>query len=455
MATLSAAGRTGLVLFATLFALMPGAASGQAAIDVPAVAGITIDGQGDDWGDQGLRIETLTSAERILPTPPDLDASVRLGWDARGLLLFVRVADDTFIEAGDSLSLWSGDSVELILSPDRDSADIYQVVLSPGIDPEHPTLRHHLHDRRLSTALRLLDEPVQAARTRTDEGYLLEALLPVANIGVEATRGKQVAFQIVVNDVDEPESRQQVHWYPFPGAYADSEKMYSLRLARRGGPAVRGIALGEYEMFRRLRVSVLAPEELGGEKLEIRAGRKVLARATLAAAEGQSEATLRLPLPSSDTQYADLRAYASGRYLAPVVVPSLEQGRRTAFSRAPLRFEPFVFSGDPFPRVDFEQPSLVEDLIGPYRLDVTFYDADYDEVTTAKETGRYGAIVEILTEEGETHRRFHTLFRHPESIRWYRTDLHLNATLPPQLGIDSSLVADQKELVGEYWVCPT
>jgi len=431
--------------------LLLAAGAVQADYEVPFVDGITIDGQSDDWGAKGLRVETLTSAAQVIAAAPGLDARLRLGWDERGLLVLVEVEDDIHVEAGDTLSLWSGDSVELFLSPQKGSMDIYQVAIAPGMDRENPELRHHVHDRRLSAAARQHNTPVQAARTLHGKGYLLEALVPLENLGIRPEPDTRMAFQIAVNDVDEPGRRRQVLWYPFPGAYADAAQMHWLHLSQEAGPPVQGIAVGKYEHFRRVRVQIAAREALAGQEVALRAGEDVLARQELAAISGQSAATLYLPMADTEDCYAGLRAFADGRYLSDVSLPSLAAGRRRAFRQVELRFQPFVFSQDPFPDFDFAQPSLVEDLIGPFTLSATFYDVDYNPVQTATAAGRYGAVVVIKAEDGQVHRRFLTLYRHPEPVDWYDTDLALQATLPPQLGIDPLVAQYQRQAVNDYF----
>jgi len=78
-------------------------------------------------------------------------------------------------------------------------------------------------------------------------------------------------------------------------------------------------------------------------------------------------------------------------------------------------------AGTSFPPIDFAQPNLVEDLIGPYAIQVTYYDRDYRPVTTAETSGRYGAVIEVTPKVASGNgngllrpiRRYQTLFRIP------------------------------------------
>src|SRR5262249_33024880 len=119
---------------------------------------------------------------------------------------------------------------------------------------------------------------------------------------------------------------------------------------------------------------------------------------------------------------------------------------------------------------DFEQPSLVEDLIGPFTIRTTFYDAEYQPVPSAEHPGRYGAVVEIEAADGRSFKRFRTLFRRPDppegrisppvrpSFRmsqpepvWYGRKGPFPVELPRELGIDPEVVREQGTTLYEYF----
>ena len=58
--------------------------------DIPRLDNITIDGKGDDWGTRGFRVDAFKDvSESLLDNPRTAlsDVTMRMGWDARGLLL--------------------------------------------------------------------------------------------------------------------------------------------------------------------------------------------------------------------------------------------------------------------------------------------------------------------------------------------------------------------------------
>ncbi len=151
-------------------------------------------------------------------------------------------------------------------------------------------------------------------------------------------------------------------------------------------------------------------------------------------------------------------------------LPDADEERLNAFRAAELHFAPYVFAGARFPACEFEQPSLVEGLIGRYTIRTTFYDAEYQPVTSAERAGRYGAVVEIKAADGRLFKRFLTLYRQPDPadgrigrpVRpllrmsqpepvWYGKKGPFPVELPQKLGIDPAVVREQGTTLYEYF----
>lgn len=425
-----------------------------AVFDVPYLNNVLIDGKADDWGARGLRLDVLTPINARLRPAADFDARARLGWDEHGLLVLADVRDDEFVEAKDENSLWDRDSVELFLAPQRGAADAYQVAISPGLDPDHASLRSHFQDHRKDKNLQQVHAPIMAVRTKTEHGYVLEALLPWENLGIKPAVGREVAFQIAINDWDTGSAHYQVMWYPKAGADSDTNKMQPLRLAQQAGPPVNAVATGAYERFRRTRLDVIATGDLAGKPVEVHEGKRRLGRMNLASDAhleygGKAMARMILPMPPRGQAYGPLTVSVAGRTVSIVTLDDPDEARRQAFAREPLVFHPYVFNGAVFPSCDFQDPSLVEDTVGTYMLKTTFYDADYNPVKSATRPGRYGAIVDVTTEDGQHYRRFATLFRQPEETNWRKLDMPFTVVFPPQLGIDPVVTEEQKTTVSD------
>lgn len=412
--------------------------------NIPRIDGLAIDGNAVQWADRGFGVDVLFDPSPNRKSPSDFDASVRLAWDDRGLWVLLTVSDDVNVEADKEDELWRNDSVELYLCAGLGQKDIYQVALAPGLNAKHDQLRYHVYDLRQDKELKKTPLAIQAARTPVSGGYVMKVLLPWAGLGIEPAEGREVAFQVQINDSDfskgRLEDRRQMLWFPVTGCQWDTKKMHRLRLSKQASDPLVATATGSYELFRRAKVALTATAPFAGKTAIVRQGDKTLGQQKLTATGRLATAAILLPLPARGETYGQLNVLIDDKEVARADMPNFEQQRTDALDKAVMLLSPFVFGGRQFPSPQFEQPSLVEDLIGPYELKTTYYDANYNPVTEAANPGRYGAIVEIIPHDGNVTRRFVTLFRTEDDIAWRGVDLGVKLNLPKELGLDANVV---------------
>jgi len=261
---------------------------------VPQLNGIDIDGDTSDWGDRGFRIDLLHRVSRDGQyVQPRGDAPVRLAWDEQGLLVLVRVHNDTWVESAESA--WRYDSVELYAAESRQSPQRYQVVLAAGMTETVPELVANLHDHRRRQSPELT---LEAARKREGDTAVIEARLPWANLGIEPELGRRVAFQIMLNRNDEQGSGygNTTHdvWYPAVGAVLTSWRMHTLRLAKEASPAYRSHVQHRYAGGRLKEVVVRAAPQLIGDAVRLMLDGRVIAASGVDALEGVPAGQSRL-----------------------------------------------------------------------------------------------------------------------------------------------------------------
>jgi len=416
----------GLIFLATP---SPGREAWQAPVfDVPRMDGITVDGRSRDWADKGFRVEVLSAGRTAPSSASDFASQARIAWCEDGLLVLVSVRDDVPLEAGDDGALWARDCVELFLATGRGpDDDQFQVIIAPGLDPEHLEPRVTTHDQRKSEKLRETELVAQGAARSTPGGYTVEALLPWSNLGLRPALGVEVAFQLSVRDYDSERRNAVYMWYPLGGTSGDTSRTHTLRLATPPSPPVRVAAAGWYERFRRTEIRAVGTSDLVGKRVSLHERGVALTSATLRETAGRAEAIL--------TSRGQTRAFA--------VLPNADSQRRDAFRRAEMLAQPFVFSGRALPPCDFDEPSFVEDLVGPYSVRATYYDGDFRPVTSAKEPGRYGAVVEVSTRDAGRHRRYLTLFRTEDRLPRRGATWRFDAELPTQVGIPADVLREQ------------
>src|SRR5688500_2799086 len=171
--------------------LLATASLARPSYDIPRIDGVTIDGKGDDWGDRCLHVDFMSGTDGSLFDAKDLHASCRIGWDAEGLLVLVRVGDDVRDEgAGDPLG--RNDSVEMFVSNGVGSSHRYQYSVAAGAPGGKP--RGVIDDRRADRTSPPSLRAEMAAESH-DGGYVVETRLPWANLGRAMKLGDSIGFQ--------------------------------------------------------------------------------------------------------------------------------------------------------------------------------------------------------------------------------------------------------------------
>ncbi len=429
---------------------------------IPRLANIVVDGQAADWGERGFAVDVLANTAEHVRSRADFDGCFRLGWNARGLLVLVNVTDAVDQESNDPAA--GGDSTEFLISPrgkvkDPSNSGL-RIVIGPGVGTEFTSLRIHAikicDGERFKKGLPIADvEPgIVAARTKTANGYLLEALVPWEDLNLSPAPGLEFALQLKVNDVDGPRLGSQLLWNPGNTRSCDPRSAYRLRLSENPSPPIHAAAYADYVRQHRVRVCVRATAEFDGKTISIHQRGRVLKTGVLRSDFVQADrvsATLSLPMPPADQPYGSLDVWVDDKPLTTVTLPPPPDSSKWVLPYEELVFKPCVFSGAGFPQPDFEEPDQVEDIIGAYDLRTTYYDAQYHVVERADRPGRYGAVVEIRGADGKVFTRYRTLFREPEEVSWRNVDLPMDVKLPPQLGIDPAVLRRQNASVSQYF----
>ncbi len=76
-----------------------------------------------------------------------------------------------------------------------------------------------------------------------------------------------------------------------------------------------------------------------------------------------------------------------------------------------LEFKSYVFAGEKFPAVDFDQLDKAKSLLGPYAIKATCYNRAFQKVDAATKPGAYGAVVAVVPDGGKPLQRYFTLYR--------------------------------------------
>jgi len=202
---------------------------------------VTVDGKTDDWGEKGLRILSLTAPGGKMRAPENFDPSFQIGWNDAGLLLLAHVKDDAVVESPNASQLWLGDSLEIFVTTRLGSDEAYQLIVAPGADPSHPKPRSRFYDQR--RAARSQPLAAQVVGQKTDDGYLVELLLPWSNLKIQPAEGLEIGVQAFVNDRDKETGTKapfRVVWHPgeHPFSSRNPHAYHTLRLSAKAGQPI-------------------------------------------------------------------------------------------------------------------------------------------------------------------------------------------------------------------------
>lgn len=434
------------LLMAHSRALAEDASAPAYVFDIPRLNNLKIDGDPSDWGQNGFRVDALSQVDGDPQSTGQFDQHLRFAWDQRGLLVLVTVHDATPVESDDPHFMRQKDSVQLLLAASANSPIKYNVMISPGFDDNHPQLRFEIDDNRNPKPTPEI-VPI-LARTKTDTGYVIEALLPWNALGLKGQLGTQCGINVYVNDTIFNLEQARAGWYPSRNTLRDPAGMYTLRLSDQPSPPVRSAAYATYQDFQWVNVAVKLRPEPENMPLEVivREGNKDLAGVTLSASEEMGVTNLKIPLPPTLKSYDPLVAMMDGRAF-PLPLPSNLIGlRKAALAEADYAFPNAIFSGTAFPEGRFRDPKKVFDIAGPCTAHTTYYDADDHLVASAKQTGRYGAITEITAHAGWKVTQYHSLYRLQKPVEGALTPADVLAMAAEQ-GLGPAVISNRTALV--------
>ncbi|MCW8132896.1 MAG: prolyl oligopeptidase family serine peptidase [Planctomycetota bacterium] len=375
---------------------------------IPKLKECAVDGQGSDWGDDGLRVLAFSEDGVEAADPRVLKASARVAWAERGLAVLVDVDSSAeWNESNAARTAYEADSVELFLRVGGEGKPMVQPIVSPGMAANQPELRTYVWDYRGKLAdWKDVPMSVEAARVKREGGFTLEALIPWSNLKYEAAAGAEVEFRVNVNKRLPGLGRRQFVWRE-----AGGQEFHRLQLADRAGAPVRQAGWIVSDPARGLCANVIAPEESAGQKFRVLRGGKEIASAELRAGPGRSQGWLALPFDLADgtpltlalgetnlgsdapvhpRQSLQDQIYLSGRY----------GGRRGGGQAEVAPQVDAVFSGTALPAVRPGDARLMA-LAGVLGFETKWFDEGLNEATSAEKPGRYAAVITVKLDGAE------------------------------------------------------
>jgi len=158
------------------------------------------------------------------------------------------------------------------------------------------------------------------------------------------------------------------------------------------------------------KVSVIASKKMSDLPVKIYNSNNIIAESRLKENGSISKAELYIPLYMQPGQGGTSVIKLAGKQVENIYWSDINKKRLISFMNEEVVFDKYVFPLGVFPEVKWKNEQLVENEIGTTQFKVSFYDAEFNKVTHADKTGRYGAVVECDTKAGFKIKRYVTLF---------------------------------------------
>ncbi len=278
--------------------------------EIPYIGDVALDAGPVEWWEDGLRVAFLADSDHQVPDPDLFSADLRLGWNRQGLVVRAEVHSLTAFEQSDTSLLWAGDSIEVFVSDAAGSTNRYQVAAAPGRMPDQPAARHYFYGLKDGPDAGSLSARVASRHADREDGYVIELLLPWANLGLdEVALGQPLGLQFHINDRDNAGSRpRSVRMHQAGNSAFDSDVAYAFILAERAGAPVRVRGTIDTENERVIATFVGTPD-LNGKALALYSGNQRIATGRFSlATRGAARAEVALPAPPAGKRWGTIEA---------------------------------------------------------------------------------------------------------------------------------------------------
>ena len=294
---------------------------------IPKLESVKIDGDFSDWeAEPGFGVEVLMQEEGEYKNASDHNVHFRLGWNQAGILIYIEVQDNNWVEYPEKGKYYSADVIEVFLAGKRGDDDVCQWYITPGMTEEVKQPGVRFRELRRGTTKGMPSDLKVFREKLNDHKYRMEIFAPWSSIGKQGKAGTISAFQIWVNDKDKGSRRKRYMsiFYPAKGASYASQAMHNIRLVNDKTPSLRISSLGEYDMslFQPF-VRMWATAERTGKNVSVKQGTKVLGTAVLNDKDspGRSTANILLPPAPTDKPYQNLDVYIEDQKVNSLSLP--------------------------------------------------------------------------------------------------------------------------------------
>ena len=198
--------------------------------NVPEIYNVILDGNLDDWQDQGLSVPFFVDIEGRADTG-DFNAMVHVGWDPGGLYLAGSITDDSLVLS--RRRILQNDAMELFVSCQAGSHRMVQYLMPLDSIETDGEPRIEKNDTVAGGPLKGVRD-IDVSTGKNASGYVFEVFIPFDVIPVD--RAESPAMQILLNDSDDGKGNdvQRYAWHHCFNTYTNNNGLHGIKLVPAG-----------------------------------------------------------------------------------------------------------------------------------------------------------------------------------------------------------------------------
>lgn len=164
---------------------------------IPKLGKIKIDGSNEDWQGIGYTIDLAADSYNRDTEVFDYATQVTLAWNSQGLCIYAKVKDDVIYTHPNQESLIHGDNINIMISEAKGGDEYAFFVLSPDLANESILINFEHNMKNLNDKSK-----ISAVSKKTDDGYIIEAIIFFDNININPKNDLELALQVSAYDSD-------------------------------------------------------------------------------------------------------------------------------------------------------------------------------------------------------------------------------------------------------------
>ncbi len=280
---------------------------------IPQLNNISIDGDNQDWNNQGLEFDLSSNKQGVLQISETFNPSVKMVWNEKGIFLGFNVKTDAF--SANHKQPWQGDSIEIFIANGINGLNHIQFAIPAEFDKENKINNVYIVDSRGERNLLANKLKYSTKGKKTKEGYFIEFFLPFDTINVKPIINESLALNLIINHLDKNNKVKKVSWHSIGGSSQLSTRrfMNKIVLSEKKGTLPQIEVKHYIEDNKMLKILLLSKKCNIGKKIVIK--KENIIKKSLVIEEGNLNSDFSFNLPRTINQYGKYKIYLDNKLI--------------------------------------------------------------------------------------------------------------------------------------------